>query len=527
MFRPNIQKQSYAIYFLLFFLLFILNNALYSQNTELASNTANELTSLEQLEKMQIGVWAMSDNINLIQQKIPSAKTFFYLNSSIDGVAAVKSNKIDCYIDDEPIVRLLANRNTGVKVAPIIVQQFKYGIVLRKNSPLTPKIEKVINDFRNKGILDDLKKLWLGKDDSKKTIESIPKQTWEGKNGTIKFYNSADSEPLSYYGAHQTLIGYEVHLVYLIAKELDMRVEPTVIQFDSLIPALQSGKADIVVSCMTITDERQQTVDMVPYYDSGFAVLVRDENFVSNLGILESLMESFQKTFIIENRWLLILKGLGITITISLASGILGFILGFVLIIVYRKNNKFISWIIESFVTIIDGIPSVVLLMVLYYVIFCSVNISPMLVSILAFTMSFGAVCFVLIGNGIQAVNIGQEEAAKALGYTELQTFFKIIFPQAARQFLPLMKREFISMVKMTSVVGYVSCIDLTKASDLIRARTMEAFFPLIATAIIYFVIAHLMTFTLNKFEISLDPKRRSRKLPGIQEAVIDFSKIY
>ena len=523
MFRPIIQKQPYAIYFLLLLFFFLFNDALYAQNTELASNTEKELTSLEQLEKMRIGVWAMSDNNNLIQKKIPGAKKYFYFNASIDGVAAVKSNKIDCYIEDEPIVRLLANRNTGVKVAPIIVQQFKYGIVLRKNSPLTPKFEKVINDFRNRGILDDLKKLWLGKDDSKKTIESIPKQTWEGKNGSIKFYNSADSEPLSYYGANQTLIGYEVHLVYLIAKELDMKVIPTVTQFDSLIPALQSGKADIVLSCMTITDERQETVDMVPYDDSGFAVLVRDENSSSNLTFFQSLKDSFQKTFIIENRGLLIFKGLGVTILISLASGLLGFILGFVLILIYRKNNKFISWLIKAFVSLIDGIPSVVLLMVLYYVIFGSVDISPILVSVFAFTLAFGSVSFELIENGIQAVNIGQEEAAKAIGYTEFQSFLKIVFPQAARQFLPLLKREFITMVKMTSVVGYVSCIDLTKASDLIRARTMEAFFPLIATAIIYYIIAHLMIFALNKFEISLDPKRRERKLPGIiEEEILD-----
>ena len=518
MIRLVTYKQPNSIYSLLFLFLFLLNNVLYAQITELASNTAKELTSLAQLEKMRIGVWAMSDNNNLIQKKIPGAKNFFYFNASIDGVAAVKSNKIDCYIEDEPIVRLLANRNTGVKVAPIIVQQFKYGIVLKKNSPLTPKFEKVINDFRNRGILDSLKEIWLGKDDSKKTIESIPKQTWEGKNGTIKFYNSADSEPLSYYGAHQTLIGYEVHLVYLIAKELDMKVESTVTQFDSLIPALQSGKADIVLSCMTITDERLETVDMVPYYDSGFAVLVRDENSVSNLSFFESLKNSFQKTFMVENRWLLIVKGLGITITISLVSGLFGFILGFVLILIYRKNNKFLSWIIKAFVSIIDGIPAVVLLMVLYYIIFGSVDISPILVSVLAFTLSFGSVCFVLIENGIQAVDIGQEEAAKALGFTDFQTFFTIVFPQAARQFLPLMKREFISMVKMTSVVGYVSCIDLTKASDLIRARTMEAFFPLILTAIIYYIVANLMIMSLNKLEISLNPKRRERKLTGIIE---------
>ena len=156
--------------------------------------------------------------------------------------------------------------------------------------------------------------------------------------------------------------------------------------------------------------------------------------------------------------------------------------------------------------------------MLLYYVVFGSVDISPLIVSVLAFTLTFGSTCYGLIGNGIQAVDVGQEEAAKALGYNEFRTFYKIIFPQATRQFLPLMKGEFISMVKMTSIVGYIACIDLTKASDIIRSRTMEAFFPLILTAIIYYIVANLMILSLDKLEVSLDPKRRERILIGIKE---------
>ncbi len=503
---------------ILFFILFFSASFLYGQEANTTSESTKELTSLEQLEKLRIGVLGLSTIKEIIQSKAPKANNFIFFNTDIDGVSAVKSNKADCYITDEPIIRLLVNRNTGVKVAPLVISDFDYGIALKKNSPLTPKITKVINDFRSRGILDDLKNLWLGKDESKKTIESIPVQNWEGKNGVIRFFTSADGEPLSYLGNNQTLIGYDIHLIYLVAKELDMKIEPTIAQFDGLIPALESGKADIVISCMTITEERQKSVDMIPYYKSHVIPLVRDENSVSNLTFFQSLKESFRKNFIVENRWVIILKGLGTTIAISLASGVLGFVFGFIIVLIKRKNNPCLSWLIKAFVTIINGIPAVVLLMLLYYVVFGSINISPMLVSVMAFTLTFGSTCYGLIGNGIQAVNIGQEEAAKALGYTEFQAFYKIIFPQAARQFLPLMRGEFISMVKMTSVVGYITCIDLTKASDLIRSRTMEAFFPLITTAFIYFIVANLMIMALNKFEISLDPKRRERKLPGIKE---------
>ena len=108
-------------------------------------------------------------------------------------------------------------------------------------------------------------------------------------------------------------------------------------------------------------------------------------------------------------------------------------------------------------------------------------------------------------------------EAALAMGYTKIQTFFKIIFPQAARNFLPVLKGEFISMVKMTSVVGYIAVQDLTKVSDIIRSRTMEAFFPLIVTAIIYFALANVMTAMISLVERRIEPKRRKRTVKGVR----------
>ena len=519
--RLFLQKHFFSIeikafLFLFFLFIFLTNSILYAESDSFNASSSQELTTFEQIEKMRIGVLSSYVNREILLKKAPKANKFYYYNTNVDGVSAVRSNKIDCYIDDEPVLSGFANQNIGVKIAPLVIDDFEFGIALKKDSPLTLKISKIISDFEKQGVLDNLKELWLGKDDSKKTIESIPVQNWEGKNGTLKYYTSADAEPLCYFGKNQTLIGYDVHLIYLVAKELDMKVETTVAQFDSLLPALQCGKADVVAACLSITEERQRNVDMVPYYHSSLRALVKDGLSVSDMTFSQSLKDSFYKTFIEENRWLLVLKGLGVTIAISIASGCFGFLLGFILITIYRKNIKFISWLINAFVILINGIPSVVLLLLLYYVIFGSVDIAPIYVSIIAFTLTFGAACYGFIGNGLDAVNIGQDEAAKALGYNEFQSFYKIVFPQATIHFLPLVRGEFISMVKSTAVVGYVSCIDLTKASDIIRARTMEAFFPLIITAIIYFIIANLMLLALNKFEISLDPKRRERKLPGI-----------
>ena len=147
---------------------------------------------------------------------------------------------------------------------------------------------------------------------------------------------------------------------------------------------------------------------------------------------------------------------------------------------------------------------------------FGKVDIAAILVAILGFSLNFGAYVSEMMRAGIEAVDKGQIEAARALGFTKARTFWKITFPQAARHFLPVYKGEFISMVKMTSVVGYIAIQDLTKVSDIIRSRTLEAFFPLLATAFMYFLVANVLTLLLSRVEIKLDPKRRKRVMKGV-----------
>ena len=147
--------------------------------------------------------------------------------------------------------------------------------------------------------------------------------------------------------------------------------------------------------------------------------------------------------------------------------------------------------------------------MIIFYIIFASVNINPVLVAVIAFGINFGAYVSEMFRTSIQSIDKGQSEAGIASGFTKVQTFVHIVMPQALRQVLPVYKGEFISLVKMTSIVGYVAVQDLTKASDIIRSRTFDAFFPLIMAAVIYLLIAWLLTWALGRVEISVDPKRK------------------
>src|SRR4029077_2064904 len=142
---------------------------------------------------------------------------------------------------------------------------------------------------------------------------------------------------------------------------------------------------------------------------------------------------------------------------------------------------------------------------------FASVNISPVLVAVLAFGMNFAAYVSEMFRTGIEGVDRGQSEAGTAMGFTKTQTFGFIVLPQMVQRILPVYKGEFISLVKMTSIVGYIAVQDLTKAGDIIRSRTFDAFFPLILVAILYFLIAWVLIQALEYVERITGPQRRRK----------------
>ena len=154
--------------------------------------------------------------------------------------------------------------------------------------------------------------------------------------------------------------------------------------------------------------------------------------------------------------------------------------------------------------------------MVLYYIVFKSINIPALWVGIFGFSIDFANVVAGLLNTGVSAVDKGQQEAAVSMGYNKVQIFCKITFPQAAKQMFSQYQASVVSLVKGTAIVGYITVEDLTKAGDIIRSRTYEAFFPLIVTAIAYFIIAYLFIVVLKRLSRKLDPKRRPRKVKGV-----------
>lgn len=324
--------------------------------------------------------------------------------------------------------------------------------------------------------------------------------------------------PFTYYYGDK-LTGYDIELAYRFCEAYGYDLEFDAMNFSGLLPGIVSQRYDFAASCASITEERKESVHFSdPTSSLKFIIVAKDYSVAaSEESFFESLIGSFEKTFLRESRWTLIVSGIGVTVYLSLMSVLFGTALGFGVCMLRRVNCKPLQVILNIYVRIIQGTPLVVLLMILFYLVFAHSPLSAPTVAIIAFSLNFAAYVSEVMRSGIESIDKGQREAALALGYTKSQAFFRIVMPQAARQFLPVYKGEFISLVKMTSIVGYIAVQDLTKVSDIIRSRTYEAFFPLITTAVIYFLISNLMTFLLKALERKVEPNRNDRTVKGVK----------
>jgi polar amino acid transport system substrate-binding protein len=470
------------------------------------------ITELSQLAGEKVGILTGSVYDAMLKKHIPGAVPE-YFNNMADQTAALKAGKIAAFLVDEPMARDIANRASGVTWLKKMLSSDGYAFAFsKKQAELQRQVNITIDELKKNGTLKKLDAKWFGKDDSAKVLPDIG---IEGRNGVIRLASSSHSAPFVYVRDGK-IVGYDIEIAQIIAAKLGRKLEVMDMDFAAIIPALMSDKADMAGACITVTEERAKSVLFsVPNYSGGVVVMVADRPAGED-GFYTGLAGSFRRTFITENRYKMVLQGLYVTILITILSAIFGALLGFVVCLMRMSKSRLANIPAKVFIRSIQGTPIVVLLMILYYIVFGSVDINGIIVAVIGFSISFAAYVSEMMRTGIEAVDRGQHEAAAAIGFNGFQVFTKITFPQAARHALPVFKGEFISMLKMTSIVGYIAIQDLTRMSDIIRSRTYEAFFPLIATALIYFAISYILASLLSLLELRIDPKQRKREVKGV-----------
>jgi len=478
----------------------------------------NRTERLEAMTGKRIGVLTGGWCDVAAEQSIPDCEVV-YFNTNTDMAVALEKGKIDAYMTDEPVADKLISSYPKQQIYMNVLDDH-YGVVFRKDTPESDTLRAQMNEFiaayKSDGTIETMEAIWLGTDTD---AQSVNFSGLTGENGTLNLaLCSGVGEPFVYL-KDGVYAGYDVDLITRFCRAYGYALNIQDSDFSGVLAAVATGQCDFGVSSISITEERKLSMNFADSYFENHAVLVVRSDAIgggtaisSGLKMWQSIQDSFRKTFLRENRWELFVVGIGVTLLITLISAACGTAIGFLVFLLYRKKYRLPNTIINFLSDILRKMPVVVILMILYYLIFAKSNLSGRVVSCVGFTMIFACSVLGCLRVAVGAVDSGQMEAALALGYTDTRAFLRMILPQAMQHFLPAYQEEIVTLIKGTAIVGYIAVQDLTKVSDIVRSRTYEAFFPLIASALIYFAIAWLLTLMVQRVRLRSDPKHRSSK---------------
>lgn len=468
------------------------------------------ITTVDDIRTADIGVVMGSVYDAYAASQFPQARIHQYQNPT-DMLTGLSSGKVTAAFVDQSIIKDVLARNPGLEVLAENMAYFDIAAGFSKSQPgLREQFNNFLAQIRNDTIYDDMLRRWMQGQSLVMPDISVKKPV-----GTLKVGVVSDLGLPHSFVENGKLAGFDIELCARFAAFLGREFQPVAMPFGSLLPSLATHKTDMIAASIFVTEERQKQIDFSePYHASGASMLIRRQQPAQQQaqGWLHSIARGFHNNIISQQRYRLILDGLLVTLIITVLAALLGTMIGALVCYMRMSSNPILLGFARGFIALIRGTPVLVLLMIIYYVIFAAVNISPVLVAVIAFGINFGAYVSEMFRTSIEGVDRGQREAGIASGFSEVQTFVYIIMPQALRRVLPVYKGEFVSLLKMTSVVGYIAVQDLTRASDIIRSRTFDAFFPLIMAAVIYLLLAWLFISLLDRMEIRVDPLRKPRK---------------
>jgi polar amino acid transport system substrate-binding protein len=478
-----------------------------SGNPASESATSQRTMTMDEVAKGKVGVLLGTVYDTYLVKNYPQTEVLQYKNYP-DLILAVQSDKVDSGFINCQAFKELQKENPSLVTLVDNVFSNPVGVGFSKeNAELREKLNQFLKEIKTNGVYADWSQRWF-----KDSVYEMPVIENAKNNGKIVVGIVSDKGwPFTVIQNNQ-LAGSDIELVERFGAYLQKEVVFSDMEFGSLIAAVSTKKVDMIVSTIMITADRKKQIDFSdPYFELSACVMgVGNQSAVAQKtpSFFQSILDGFYNNIIVENRYLLIVDGIKTTGVISIFSILFGTLLGALICFMRMSRQKLAQGFAKIYISIVRGIPVLVLLMLIFYVAFAQINVNPVLAAILAFGINFAAYVSEMFRTSIESIDKGQTEAGIAGGFTKAQTFIYIVMPQAVRRVLPVYKGELISLVKMTSIVGYIAVQDLTKAGDIIRSRTFDAFFPLIMTAVLYFCISWLLLFLLGVVEQKSDLKR-------------------
>lgn len=457
-----------------------------------------------------------------VKATYPNAE-LFYVDSAMSGLLSLKTGKVDAYCGDPVYIETaIKNGFDGIKMADNTIGDVEHVAVAISRKSHLENAEELVNGFieeiKADGTLEDMYRRWVL--DGNYEMPDIPVP--ENPDKTIYIATSGLLEPFTFL-ENGTFTGFDAELSKRFAYYANAKLDVTIYDWAGLSAAMVTDKVDYGISNFYINAEAMEVMDFSVPYEDVRSVIVTADTVSASAGLTDRIANSFYKNFIYEGRWKSILGGLLVTVKISLLSMAIGTAAGFLICIGKRSKYKALKRVLYGITQTVKGIPALVILMILYYVIFT--DVSPTLTAVMAFSLYFASDVSDIMKGSIEGIDKGQWEAAEALGFERKKAFTKFIVPQTMQSFLPSYISLAVALLHITSVVGYISIIDITYAVQLIRSRTFEPFFPLIISSVMYLLLSYGLICV-----ISLLGKRiwlKSRLLKGVNTDTEDIKSVH
>ena len=466
--------------------------------TGCADNKNKTLTLNSEADIRGKTVAVMAGSIYDFEMSKRSDVTVTRFSSAPDVVAALTSGYANVMKDDERSLSPGDLRRQHLRIAFRCAESFDIAFAFRKDDAETVGLfNTFFDELRADGTYDTIFHRWFDTEDP--DTVSLPSIEAVAEGQPLRVVTHSMMAPLCFRKG-ELWTGFEMELLKRFAAYARRPIQISLLDAASGSAALQSGLADVWSGSIFITEERSKMVLFTePYYQCHPAYFVYDGERAGSVGFWQEVKESFYKNFIHEKRWHFLVDGLEETIIIAILSLLFGTLLAAVICWMRMNRRRVLRYVAATYIDIMRGVPLLVILMLMFYVVLAPTGLDATAVAVISFALVFAAYVSEIFRTAIMSIGKGQTEAGVALGFTPLQTFIYIVLPQAAKAAMPVYKGEAVSLFKNTSIVGYIAIQDLTKASDLIRSRTFDAFFPLIIISIIYFVLAWLLGKLLDR----------------------------
>ncbi|MBP9999021.1 MAG: transporter substrate-binding domain-containing protein [Bacteroidales bacterium] len=422
------------------------------------------------------------------EKELPQNPLVF--NGTTEMLRALEIGKVDRIMVDSSIILGLGDHLPAVNVAETGLFPYDVAAALKKgNTVLCEEFDSFLAEIKSNGIHQLLLDRWF----HEKDVELEIPEAAQG-DGEFKVAVSRANYPFSYLD-NGRFFGFEPDLARMFAHRIGRKIVFREYEVAAVSAALKAGVIDAALLDIPVTWERSEEVLFTDSYYHDSIIILERSTEASDDGLISEIKRGFQNDVLEQGRYKLILGGLFNTLLMSFLAILLGTIFGGLMAWrCYGRNRKHWRAFLEAFGKLMHGVPLLVILLLMYYVVFAGSSLSALMVAVMTFTIYMTYACCDIFVSSIDSIPEGQMKAAISLGFNEIQGFRYVVFPQALQRILPAYESESISIVKESSIAGFIAVTDLTKAIDVIQSNTFDAFFPLISGALIYFVICMLIS---------------------------------